>query len=69
MPAQKRYKTKYPGIYFIEGKAVASQKMERIYYMMYRKEGKQIVDYFRIRIQPRCLGVIRPRIQRAAENI
>jgi integrase len=42
MPAQKRYKTKYPGIYFIEGKAVASQKMERIYYMMYRKEGKQI---------------------------
>ena len=42
MPAQKRYKTIYPGVYFIKGKAIGSQKTERIYYIMYRKNGKQI---------------------------
>jgi integrase len=42
MPAQKRYKTKYPGVYYIHGKAVGSGKKERIYYIMYRKDGKQI---------------------------
>jgi integrase len=42
MPAQERFKTKYPGVYFIEGKAVGSEKKEKIYYIMYRKDGKQI---------------------------
>jgi len=42
MPAQKRHKTKYPGVYYIEGKAVGSGKNEKIYYIMYRKDGKQI---------------------------
>lgn len=42
MPAQKRYKTKYPGVYYIKGKAMGSNKPERIYYIMYRKNGKQI---------------------------
>jgi len=42
MPAQKRYKTKYPGVYFIKGKAIGSNKQERIYYIMYRKDGRQI---------------------------
>jgi integrase len=42
MPAQKRHKTKYPGVYYIEGKAVGSNKIEKIYYIAYRKDGKQI---------------------------
>ena len=43
MPAQKRHKTSYPGVYFINGTAIgANNKTERIFYIMYRKEGKQI---------------------------
>jgi integrase len=42
MPAQKRFKTIYPGIYYIEGKGVGSKKKEKIFYIMYRKNGKQI---------------------------
>lgn len=44
MPAQERFKTKYPGVYYIEGKAVGSNKIERIYYIMYRKDGKLIEE-------------------------
>lgn len=42
MPAQERHKTKYPGVYYINGKAIGSNKSERIFYIMYRKDGKQI---------------------------
>ena len=42
MPAQKRHKTKYPGIYYIMGKAIGSKKPEKILYIMYRKGNKQI---------------------------
>jgi integrase len=42
MPAQKRHKTKYAGVYYIEAKSVGSNKKERIYYITYRKDGKQI---------------------------
>lgn len=42
MPAQERHKTKYPGVYYINGKAIGSKKTERIFYIMYRKNGKQI---------------------------
>lgn len=40
MPAQKRHKTNYPGVYFIVGKAIGTGKPENIYYIMYRKIGK-----------------------------
>lgn len=42
MPAQKRHKTGYKGVYYIIGKSVISNKEEKIYYIMYRKDGKQI---------------------------
>ena len=42
MPAQKRYKTKYPGVYYIQGKAVGTNKTEKIHYIVYRTKGKQI---------------------------
>jgi integrase len=44
LPAVHRFKTKYPGVYFIEGKAARSGRAERIYYIMYRKEGKLVEE-------------------------
>lgn len=44
MPAKKRFKTSYPGVYYVEGQAVASGKVERIYYVMYRRDGKLIEE-------------------------
>ena len=43
MPTKKRIKTKYPGVYFINGKSV-SRKPERIYYIRYRKNGKMVEE-------------------------
>jgi integrase len=42
MPSLRRIKTDYPGVYYIMGKAVATGKPERIYYIRYRKDGKAI---------------------------
>ena len=44
MPAKKRFKTAYPGVYYVEGQAVATGKPERIYYVMYRRDGKLIEE-------------------------
>ncbi|WP_054030607.1 tyrosine-type recombinase/integrase [Desulfatitalea tepidiphila] len=44
MPAQERFKTDYPGVYFIMGKAIATGKPEKIYYIDYRKDGKRIQE-------------------------
>lgn len=44
MPAKKRFKTSYPGVYYVEGQAVATGKSERIYYVMYRRDGKLIEE-------------------------
>lgn len=44
MPAQKRFKTQYPGVFFIEGKSLYNGKPERIYNIRYRKDGKQIEE-------------------------
>ncbi len=44
MPAKERFKTKYPGVCYIEGKASGSGKKERIYYIIYRKGGKQFEE-------------------------
>ena len=44
MPKQKRVKTNYRGVYYIEGKSVANDRPERIYYIYYRKGHKQIEE-------------------------
>jgi integrase len=44
MPAQERFKTKYPGVYYIQGKAVGTNKTEKIYYIAFRKNGKLIEE-------------------------
>jgi integrase len=43
MPTKKRFKTKYPGVYFIRGESV-SGKPEKIYYVRYRKNGKLVEE-------------------------
>ena len=44
MPKQKRFKTNYQGIYYINGISVANRKQERIYYIVYRKDGKLVEE-------------------------
>jgi integrase len=44
MPSMTRFKTKYPGVYYLEAKAVGSNKTERIYYISYRRLGKLIEE-------------------------
>lgn len=43
MPKQTRFKTNYPGVYYIEGTS-SEGKSEKIYYIFYRKDGKQIEE-------------------------
>ena len=40
----KRFKTDYPGVYYIMGVSPATGKQERIYYIRYRKNGKLVED-------------------------
>lgn len=42
MPRQERVKTKYPGVYYIE--ADGARGKERIFYIFYRQNGKQIEE-------------------------
>lgn len=42
MPKQKRNETKYPGVYFIWGRMRGGHHPEKIYYIRYRKNGRQI---------------------------
>ena len=44
MPTTKRTKTKYPGVFSTIGKAAGTGKPERIYYIRYRKQGRQIEE-------------------------
>jgi len=44
MPAKQRHKTQYPGVFYIEGKSGGSKRKERIYYIMYRKDGRKIEE-------------------------
>lgn len=39
-----RYKTDYPGVYYIMGQAVSNGKPEKIYYIRYRKNGKSVEE-------------------------
>jgi len=41
MPAKKRIKTKYPGVYYIESTTGQTGKPERDYYIFYRRDGRQ----------------------------
>jgi integrase len=44
MPVKDRFKTKYPGVYYIESSAGRNGKPERVYYIMYRRDGKLIEE-------------------------
>lgn len=44
MPRQERFKTDYPGVYYVMGTSVATGKPEKIYYIFYRRDGRQIEE-------------------------
>lgn len=44
MPALKRIKTNYPGVVYVEGVSPVTGEPERIYYIRYRRQGKQIEE-------------------------
>ena len=44
MKARKRFNTKYPGVFYIEGVLPATGKPEKIYYIRYRKGGKALEE-------------------------
>lgn len=44
MPSMKRQKTKYPGVFYVQGTDPATGKPERIYYIRYRQAGKLVEE-------------------------
>ena len=44
MPKQKRHKTKYPGVYFINARGLEKGTKEKVYYILFRKNGKLIEE-------------------------
>jgi integrase len=44
MPKQTRFKTKYPGVYYIESTVGRGGEAERVYYILYRKDGRLIEE-------------------------
>jgi len=43
MPRQERFKTKYPGVVYVQGTG-ADGKPERVFFIIYRKNGRQIEE-------------------------
>ena len=44
MAKQERFKTNYPGVFYVEGKAIGRKGTEKIYYIRYRRDGKLIEE-------------------------
>jgi len=44
MPKQKRHKTDYPGVFYVEGTQPGSGKPENVFYISYRRAGKKIEE-------------------------
>jgi integrase len=40
MPVMQRIKTDYPGVYYVIGEAIATNRRERIFYIRYRRSGR-----------------------------
>lgn len=51
MPALKRFKTKYPGVFYIEALEPRTGKTEKVFYMRYRKGGKMIEEKAPLKMQ------------------
>lgn len=44
MPSRKRYATKYPGVFYREAKKIGATGVERVYYIVFKKDGKVIEE-------------------------
>jgi len=72
MPRNERFKTPYPGVFFVIGKA-SNGRQEKIYYIMYRRGGKLIEEkvgrqYQNDMTPARAAAVRTKRIEGAASN-
>lgn len=43
MPSRKRYKTKYPGVFYVDGTG-ANGKQTKVYYIIYKKNGRNVEE-------------------------
>lgn len=44
MPTMKRFKTSYPGVFFVEGRAIGTDKPEKVFYIIYRRDGRLVEE-------------------------
>ena len=44
MPKQKRHKTKYTGVYYINSRGFKKGTKEKVYYIVFRKNGKLVEE-------------------------
>lgn len=44
MPAQERFKTDYPGVYYYKGKSITDGRAEKIFVIRYRRDGRLIEE-------------------------
>ena len=44
MPKQERNKTKYPGVYYFNGRGLEKGTKEKVYYIVFRKSGKLVEE-------------------------
>jgi len=44
MPEFERHKTDYPGVFYIEVEGPRGKKIEKVYYVRYRRNGKMYED-------------------------
>jgi integrase len=72
MPKNERFKTPYPGVFFVVGKA-SNGRPEKIYYIMYRRDGRLIEEkvgrqYQNAMTPARAAAVRTKRIEGEASN-
>ena len=44
LPKQKRHKTKYPGVYYVNARGLEKGSKEKVYYIIFRKNGRLIEE-------------------------
>lgn len=44
MPTMKRFKTSYPGVFFVEARGIGTGRPERVYYLIYRRDGRVVEE-------------------------
>lgn len=66
MPKSKRIKTSYPGVFYVSVSSKKNERLDRSYYIRYRKNGKQVEEkvgqQFQDEMTPKTASIIRNQI-------